>query len=31
MISKRWEHTRLLRAFDSEFKKQTMMDNMIKP
>ena len=31
MISKRWEHVGLLRAFDSEFKKQAMMDNMVKP
>jgi hypothetical protein len=31
MISKRWEHAGLLRAFDSEFQKQTMMNNMVKP
>ena len=31
MISKGWEQAGILRAFDSEFKKQAMMDNMVKP
>ena len=31
MISKGWEQAGLLRAFDSEFQKQAMMDNMVKP
>ena len=30
MISKGWEHARLLRAFDNEFQKQVMMENMVK-
>ena len=31
MISKGWEQAGLLRAFDNEFQKQAMMDNMVKP
>ena len=29
MINKRWAQTILLRAFDNDFQKQVMLDNMI--
>ena len=31
MISKGWAQTSLLRAFNNEFQKQTMLDNMVTP